>query len=332
MRACCERRAAVCPRPHIETVLERRSVKCRERATLHLELSSATGVCGVTDLESSQMQPSLGAKPSLLAASTAAERDGRSESSSIRMLDAIGSKPRTGTKRPFAASTGWFFGALIAVSAVGGWWWLNRDVSTSIADGRSDTTAAPTTPNAMEPKARTTAVDAAPAPLATPASAGAATIEGPGIAVAAAAPARSGSSSGSGSGQGQASAPASSVAASISARATAAPRFETRTAVAGSARLAPPAAPALLDSAQRDAAGARDADVTLLTAMLARLSRNAADGQAAQSSATIGALLARCEARSTEDPAGAIKCRQELCADDRASLAACLTPPNGRAR
>ena len=149
-------------------------------------------------------------------------------------------------------------------------------------------------------------------------------------AVAVAAPARSGSSSGSG--QGQASAPASSVAASISARATAAPRFETRTAVAGSARLASPAAPALLDSAQRDAAGARDADVTLLTAMLARLSRNAADGQAAQSSATIGALLARCEARSAEDPAGAIKCRQELCADDRASLAACLTPPNGRAR
>ena len=79
-------------------------------------------------------------------------------------------------------------------------------------------------------------------------------------------------------------------------------------------------------------AHARGADVTLLTAMLARLSRNAADGQAAQPSATIGALLARCEARSTEDPAGAIKCRQELCANDRASLAACLTPPNGRAR
>ena len=296
----------------------------------------------MTDLESSQVQPSLGAKPSLLAASTAAERDGRSEGSSIRMLDAIGSKPRTGTKRPFAASTGWFLGALIAVSAVGGGWWLNRDFSTSIADGRSETTAASTTPTAMEPKARTTAVDAALAPLATPASAGAATIEGAGIAVAAAAPARSGSSSssgsssgsgsGSGSGQGQASAPAPSVATSISARATAAPRFETRTAVAGTARAAPAAAPALLDSAQRDAAGARDADVTLLTAMLARLSRNAADGQAAQSSATIGALLARCEARSTEDPAGAIKCRQELCANDRASLAACLTPPNGRAR
>ena len=286
----------------------------------------------MTDLESSQVQPSLGAKPSLLAASTAAERDGRSEGSSIRMLDAIGSKPRPGTKRPFAASTGWFLGALIAVSAVGGGWWLNRDFSTSIADGRSETTAASTTPNAMEPKARTTAVDAALAPLATPASAGAATIEGAGIAVAAAAPARSGSSSGSGSGQGQASAPAPSVAASISARATVAPRFETRTAVAGTARAAPAAAPALLDSAQRDAAGARDADVTLLTAMLARLSRNAADGQAAQPSATIGALLARCEARSTEDPAGAIKCRQELCANDRASLAACLTPPNGRAR
>jgi len=286
----------------------------------------------VTDLESSQVQPSLGAKPSLLAASTAAARDGRSEGSSIRMLDAIGSKPRTGTKRPLAASTGWLLGALIAVSAVGGGWWLNRDFSTSIADGRSETTAASTTPNAMEPKARTTAVDAALAPLATPASAGAATIEGAGIAVAAAAPARSSSSSSSGSGQGQASAPAPSVATSISARATAAPRFETRTAVAGTARAAPAAAPALLDSAQRDAAGARDADVTLLTAMLARLSRNAADGQAAQSSATIGALLARCEARSTEDPAGAIKCRQELCANDRASLAACLTPPNGRAR
>ena len=286
----------------------------------------------MTDLESSQVQPSLGAKPSLLAASTAAARDGRSEGSSIRMLDAIGSKPRTGTKRPLAASTGWLLGALIAVSAVGGGWWLNRDVATSIADGRSETTAASTTPNAMEPKARTTAVDAALAPLATPASAGAATIEGAGIAVAAAAPARSGSSSGSGSGQGQASAPAPSVAASISARATVAPRFETRTAVAGTARAAPAAAPALLDSAQRDAAGARDADVTLLTAMLARLSRNAADGQAAQPSATIGALLARCEARSTEDPAGAIKCRQELCANDRASLAACLTPPNGRAR
>ena len=286
----------------------------------------------MTDLESSQGQPSLGAKPSLLAASTAAARDGRSEGSSIRMLDAIGSKPRTGTKRPLAASTGWLLGALIAVSAVGGGWWLNRDFSTSIADGRSETTAASTTPNAMEPKARTTAVDAALAPLATPASAGAATIEGAGIAVAAAAPARSSSSSSSGSGQGQASAPAPSVATSISARATAAPRFETRTAVAGTARAAPAAAPALLDSAQRDAAGARDADVTLLTAMLARLSRNAADGQAAQSSATIGALLARCEARSTEDPAGAIKCRQELCANDRASLAACLTPPNGRAR
>ena len=149
-------------------------------------------------------------------------------------------------------------------------------------------------------------------------------------AVAVAAPARSGSSSGSG--QGQASATVSLVVASTSARATAAPRFETRAAVAVTPRATPAAAPALPDSAQRDAAGTRDADVTLLTAMLARLSRNAADGQAAQSSATIGALLARCEARSTEDPAGAIKCRQELCTNDRASLAACLTPPNGRAR
>ena len=284
----------------------------------------------MTDLESSQMSPSLGAKPSLLAASTAAERDGRSESSSIRMLDAIGSKPRTGTQRPFAASSGWFLGALIAVSAVGGWWWLNRDVATSIVDGRSDTTAASTTPNSMEPKARTIAVRTVSAPIAIPPSAGAATIEGAGIAVAIAAPARSGSSSGSG--QGQASAPASSVVASISARATAAPRFETRAAVAVTPRATPAAAPALPDSAQRDAAGTRDADVTLLTAMLARLSRNAADGQAAQSSATISALLARCEARSAEDPAGAIKCRQELCANDRASLAACLTPPNGRVR
>lgn len=284
----------------------------------------------MTDLESSQMQPSLGAKPSLLAVSTAAERDGRSESSSILMLDAIGSKPRTGTQRPFAASTGWFLGALIAVSAVGGWWWLNRDVATSIVDGRSDTTAASTTPNSMEPKAHTISVGTAPAPIAIAPSAGAATIEGADIAVAVAAPARSGSSSGSG--QGQASAPASSVVASISARATAAPRFETRAAVDVTPRATPAAAPALLDSAQRDAAGTRDADVTLLTAMLARLSRNAADGQSAQSSTTIGALLARCEARSAEDPAGAIKCRQELCVNDRASLAACLTPPNGRVR
>ena len=285
-----------------------------QRADLPLESIGATGVCGVTDPESSPVLPPLGAKPSLVAASTAAQRNGRSEGSSIRMLDAIGSKPHARGKQRSASPTGWLVAALIAVAAVSSWWWLNRDAAAPSADEKAENTA---TSKQVAAGIAATSAGAAPAG----ASSGSATIERTVTAVSMALPDRQATDKLPA--PPPASMPASFAIGSTSRPATAATKPDMRPAVAGPARSIRTAVPPLSEPSRSDASGSRDADVTLLTAMLARISRDVASGQITQVNATVAPLVAKCEAHSADDPIGAFECKRQVCADFWGRVDAC---------
>ena len=116
------------------------------------------------------------------------------------------------------------------------------------------------------------------------------------------------------------------LAQASSAAASAARATESRIRTAA----APPAEVAAVDAVPRPVTpapadaplGPRDADVTLLTAMLARPSGNSGSDAVAQRS-TIAQLVDRCESRNSKGSVEAVECRRRICAGYWGKAQAC---------
>lgn len=260
--------------------------------------------------------PAIG-KPSLIGGSHETEigANGGATIQPLRMLDALdATRPGQRSVAPTRIRS-WLLAlslTMLVVAAVS-WWQQRSDVEAASKPLRAPTSeatvAAPVPP--AEPVASKSPEIVAAAPAGGPASIERSADANPPAVLARPAaqtapptlPTRA-----------HASAPRSSRTAAASSKRVAAHRAPTKVTSA-------PARPAAARHANASAS-ARDPDVTLLSAMLARLSGdNPAD--AAAQRATIAQLVERCEARSGKEPSETLECKRQICAGYWGKAEAC---------
>ena len=252
------------------------------------------------------------AHPSLMGASDSASRAGPPSDSGLRMLDTLESSARP---KPAVASTAgrrgaWMLLGLVVVAVALGWW--SRAVTPTAGAGDMPAAArlADTRPVDGAPTAAQAAAQPAELTTArienTPASAVGEAVAATQLALAA---------------------PAAPNAAAATPEAPVKPGAKpaAKPAATRSTRAAEPplASPAAAVPAAR-AAKTADADVVLLSALLAHVSRSGqASTLAEQDQLTIAQIVQRCEARGGEE---ARECRRRICEGYWGKAEACPAP------
>ncbi len=277
-------------------------------------------------------------KPSLMATPREAPTEGEA-TQPLRMLDALGDAEHGHREVAPSRIRLWLLAlslTMLAVATVS--WWQQRDEATATATATraSDLVARATPASPPEPAAASAPAatpQAPPVPAVASASAtGPASIERSAeldplrvlsrpespAAVLPASPSKAAAAPVPRVKTASASTPRAKVATANE------PRRKAGAATAHGTKVVSARSPPRTASARRPEAPppARDPDVTLLSAMLARLSSDN-PGDAAAQRATIAQLAGRCDARSGKESSEAAECRRQICAGHWGKAEAC---------
>lgn len=261
--------------------------------------------------------PNAGGKPSLTAGAAASAGDSSGAATQpMRMLDSLDAAKANGPKRSSSQRASVFFALGLGLVAAAAYWWWDQSGGGVVSPGLIEAS--------RQSRAEAGAVSALPATLPVPVP-----------------PAASASAAVSASVP-EAVGEASAGPASIERTATAEPlpvRLPARPFASAPVPQAPRPTVAATPSTPPRVAAARtgpravppsvadvpppsgDPDVTLLSAMLARLSGDAPT--TASPRPTIAQLVERCEARATKDSIEAFECKRRICAGYWGKAEAC---------
>lgn len=283
----------------------------------------------------------LSGKPSLMEGPAAARVTAKGPAENLRMLVELESSARPMSRGSARGASIWISAiALLAAAAGGTWWWAqHRATPTPDLPAVRLSAAAPAATSAATP-ADTTARPALPASSPLEAAPAAARIESTGGAMplpfvpAALAPAPVPTAATiTAKASETALAPPLAVRLAKTPTPTRAKATHTRPTPAPPARAAS-ATPAVARSAEPGAAAAtKDADIVLLSALLAHVSRDAQGApKGSQAQLTIAQIVQRCEARGGKDTPETRECRRRICDGYWGKAQACparLAPKKG---